>query len=71
MYIIFQEYENVYEPFIFNKYKRLSQELVEKIQNITNKNKELDTIVSTMEFYDRRSFLRQVMDILFSDEVPR
>lgn len=61
----------MYEPYIFHKYNKLNEDLFEKIKNISTKNKNLDTIISNISLYSQDSFLRQIMNNLFSDEIPR
>jgi len=66
-----KEYTTQYEPFLFHKYARLSSDLFEKVKELSSKHDDCDPIIGNISLYVGDSFLRTLLNNLFSDEVPR
>ncbi|KAL4487143.1 hypothetical protein ABPG72_001595 [Tetrahymena utriculariae] len=65
------EFQRQYEPFLFHKYTRLSSNIFEKVKELSSKFDDCDPIIGNISLYTEHSFLRTLLNNLFSDEVPR
>lgn len=65
------EYENYYDPYIFYKYPKLSNECYENIKRLMTKSTKNDLILGNYIQKPAKSFSFYVKKVLFSCELPR